>query len=105
MKTDMNIKINGVDFQRNGVGGEPFYQVFFTYKKRGMNEIDLVGVVTDNPTQCFVVDPKDIQNHWRGDVFESELRKAIINHYAKKFDRSYEEERNILNSDSDKKAW
>ncbi len=105
MRTDMDIKINGVDFQRNGIGGDPFYQVFFTYKERGMIPIDLIAVLTDQKTQCFVIDPKEIQNHWRGDRFEKELRMAIINHYAKKYDRTYEEEQKILNNDSKDKAW
>jgi hypothetical protein len=106
MKTDMNIKIDGIEFQRNGIGGQPFYQVFFRYSEKGMEERKLIGVLTGNKTYCFVIDPSDIQNHWRGDNFERELRDAIINHYAKKHDCSYADQRTSMNSEEDRPgAW
>ena len=105
MKTDMNIKIDGIDFQRNGISGQGFYQVFFRYSEKGIPEKNLIGILTDDKTYCFVVDPSDIESHWRGDNFESELRKAIVNHYAKKYGRSYEEQITVLNHDSKDDAW
>jgi hypothetical protein len=99
MVVDTNIKIDGVEFQRNGIGGQPFYQVFFRYSEKGMEERKLIGVLTGNKTYCFVIDPSDIQNHWRGDNFERELRDAVINHYAKVRGRSYLEQRDIMNGE------
>ena len=103
----MDITIDGIDFQRNGIGGEPFYQVFFRFKEPGIPEKPLIGILTGYKCHCFVVDPANIENHWRGDHFESDLRKAICNHYAKKYGRSYEEERTVLNreSDSEDNPW
>ena len=105
MPTDMNIKVDGIDFQRNGISGEGFYQVFFRYSDKGIPERKLIGVITGDKTYCFVIDPSDIENHWRGDNFESDLRKSIVNHYAKKYGRSYEEEREIMNRESKDQPW
>jgi hypothetical protein len=107
MPIDMNIKIDGIAYQRNGISGEPFYQVFFRYSEKGMEERKLIAVLTDRKKHCFVIDPSDIQNHWRGDHFERDLRDAIINDFAKRHERSYAEERDIMNAESgiEDPAW
>ena len=105
MATDTNIKIDGISYQRNGISGEGFYQVFFRFSEKGIAERNLIAVLTGDKTYCFVIDPLDIEDHWRGDNFESDLRKSIVNYYAKKYDCSYEEKREHMNMESNDHPW
>lgn len=68
----MKTKIDTIEFQRNGVMGEPFYAVWFTYEKQ-----KLIAVVTQEAGGCHVIDPLKPENHFRGDHFEKDIRYAI----------------------------
>ena len=76
----MNLKIKSVQFQRNGISGEPFYAVWFSFKEEE-KEYNLIATVTDTKGGSHVVDPNNPGSKWKGDNFEPELRQAIIRDY------------------------
>jgi hypothetical protein len=80
----MIIKVEKIDYHRNGVGGNGFNVVTFTYKYERLT-INMVAVVFEEKGNVAVFD-RDLlgkgviefgQNSWRGDNFEAALRKAI----------------------------
>jgi hypothetical protein len=80
------ITIQQIEHHRNGVAGEPFDVVKFKEGRRKM-----LGVVFDDERYVAVFDrdllAQDVitfgVNSWRGDDYESELRKAIESHWIK----------------------
>lgn len=76
----MKIKVLSVEFHRNGVLGNGFYVVLFTHESTKK-----VAIVFDEPGNVAVLDVGLLaqnniefgENSWRGDEFESELRKAV----------------------------
>jgi len=79
-------KVLKVDHHRNGISGEPFYVVLFeSGGHRKKDRTRMVGIVFDSPYHCAVFDVdllakgciEFIENSWRGDWFEPELRDAI----------------------------
>jgi hypothetical protein len=80
--------IHEIDFQRNGVSGEGFYVVRFWYTEienayEGLSEHTehkLIGVLFNDPSCTAIVDPADLQSHWRGDRFATALREAVVTH-------------------------
>lgn len=70
----MNIidKIISIHYHRNGVRGEGFYVVEFEAEEESM-----VGIVFAEDGYVAILDITDVSQKWRGDVYESELRKAI----------------------------
>ena len=85
---DIKIKINKHGYQRNGVGGEPFHWFDITAKDddgiNGKNR-NLIATLTvdcdefnERPDKfngsCRVISPDNLDDSWRGDVFESEIR-------------------------------
>ena len=74
----MNIVILSCDYHRNGISGEGFESVRFTWtddlgKTRNM----LASMFTNGSGYCAVHDLDDLDACWRGDVFEHELKKAL----------------------------
>lgn len=92
----MNVKIKEVQFQRNGISGEPFHAVWFTLREEGKTH-NLIAVLSDNKGGCFVIDPLAPESHWRGDNFEPDMRYAIVSWYGKKYSLVYTEAKKQLN--------
>lgn len=74
--------INEVNSQRNGVSGEGFFVVKFSYmeieKDGGIGSRDeLMAVMFNDPSRTAIIDPNDLNSHWRGDMFAPTLREAL----------------------------
>ncbi len=75
----LGIKIQTVNFHRNGVSGEGFHLVAFTFtetEQGGGETTSLLATVFEADKHVAVIDPTDLENKWRGDQFEVELRAA-----------------------------
>ena len=76
------IRINQIEYHRNGVAGNGFCVIDFT-KKEGMGISEMIGVVFEEPGNVAILNRELLpnitfgENSWRGDVFEVPLRKAI----------------------------
>lgn len=90
---DMKLKIERIEYHRNGISGAGFHVVTFIMTE-GRQKQNMVAFVFEEPSYCAVIDrdllAKNIigmfdspGNAWRGDNFEPQLRKAI-----KKYDKS-----------------
>ena len=76
----LGIKIQTVSSHRNGVSGEGFHLVAFTFTETdqgGGETTSLLATVFDADKHVAVIDPTDLESKWRGDQFENELRDAI----------------------------
>lgn len=77
----MKIKVTHTARHRNGVGGEPFHVVMFTWNTHRMAAFvfDTQGYVAVTcVTELAAGNIKFANgNSWRGDDFEDDLRKAI----------------------------
>ncbi len=82
------MKITKITYHRNGVGGNGFSVVLFTWRDRDSTPArtrDMVAVLFDQQGDCAVLDVDETakgnveypQNRWRGDDFEPELRAAV----------------------------
>jgi len=78
----MNITIVEKTYQRNGVSGRGFIQIKFRYSAKNEPEgVVLIAIlpVQDNgdiePTECFVINPLDFNDSYRGDTFGYEFAK------------------------------
>jgi hypothetical protein len=81
------IKVRVIEHHRNGVGGAPFHVAIFDEDKRAHPDDQgrKVGILFDQPDHCAVLDIAKLatgdiafgSNSWRGDEYESHLRKAI----------------------------
>ena len=80
----MDLKIKSVQFQRNGICGEPFHAVWFSFTDKGREE-NLIATLTDHKYGCLIIDPLVPESHWRGDHFERDLREAIVHWYSERF--------------------
>ena len=103
MKHDKIINsVEEVSFHRNGVGGNGFYAVLFTADLKTVSEKEAavwaltagegkkdakwLAIVFDEPGSCAVIcldllparGVKFGGNSWRGDLYEPELREAIV---------------------------
>ena len=76
MKSKFIKKVNQVSFQRNGISGRPFYQVDFVLADP---EVRLIAIIPSDSTdiECFVINPADMDSHWRGDRFYFEVKKVV----------------------------
>lgn len=81
----LNIKILEYGYQRNGIGGEGFYYFKITFKDGNRNPRTAIATLyndTDNKGDhpekfngsCRVITPDNLDEHWRGDNFEYEIR-------------------------------
>jgi hypothetical protein len=69
-----------VTYQRNGMSGKGFNVVRFTlHQDPAMpdGDIELLGVVFKDSNFVAVIDPVDLDSHWRGDNFENGLREVV----------------------------
>lgn len=64
-------------FHRNGVGGEPFYEVRFTAQYDGEDTREhVIAIVTDD--ECYMVSLDNPARKWRGsDYFGPQLREWL----------------------------
>ena len=85
----MKLNIKEVSYHRNGVCGEGFNAVLFTWRDEDGKLRNMVASVFDGAGQCAVYDVDELKagniafasgNSWRGDHYEGELRKAIRRH-------------------------
>lgn len=68
--------VTHAEYHRNGVGGEGFWEVRFTTDAGNGESIGVIAILTDS--ECYVVTPSDIRQHWRGtDYFREPLRRFI----------------------------
>ena len=75
------IKIHAIEYHRNGVAGNGFHAILFTCPEHG----NFLATVFPEKGQCAVINTDLLItngvklgiNSWRGDWFETELRKAI----------------------------
>jgi hypothetical protein len=80
----MKLKIIDIEFHRNGVCGAPFDVVLF--QDEGPEDSRKVGIVFEQKGHCAVLavdmlaagDIAFGTNSWRGDHYESDLRKEIV---------------------------
>lgn len=75
------MRIIDTDYQRNGVGGEPFYVVRFHDDDTPLLLIAVIPEPVANDKEhgwqrCYVVSPDAPGEHWRGDVLYSRLAAA-----------------------------
>lgn len=85
----MDIQIQEASFHRNGISGLGFYAIRFLFKPEDSEKPEnFLATLFDEPGACavFSLDRIETQgvgfamgNSWRGDHFESELRKRIEN--------------------------
>lgn len=72
--------VTEIDYQRNGVSGEGFFVLRFQCSSSP--ERPLIGIVFDEaPRHVAVIDPYNLAEHFRGDVFEQGLRQAVAARY------------------------
>jgi hypothetical protein len=77
----MKLKIIDIAFHRNGICGAPFHAIIFRDPDVGQ----MLGVVFDEPHHVAVFNMEKLAignitfgvNSWRGDQYETTLRKAI----------------------------
>ncbi len=78
--------VNKVEYQRNGISGTGFSQVYFRMRNDdGTNGLHLIGVVFPLEKSCAVINPLDASDHYRGDCFEVDLRTAITKDRLEQF--------------------
>jgi hypothetical protein len=90
------ILVEGVDYHRNGVGGNGFHVVAFRWAEDGDEPRAMLGIVFDGQCRVAVLDreqarignifmhPNDTHagcNAWRGDNFQPVLMLAIDGYY------------------------
>ena len=81
----MKLTIIDTAHHRNGIGGAPFDVALF--EDHGPEGTRKVAVLFEAPHHCAVLDVDKLahgdiafgSNSWRGDHYEPELRKAIVN--------------------------
>jgi hypothetical protein len=79
----MNLTIIDIAFHRNGICGAPFNVVLF--EDHGPEGSRKVAILFDEPYHCAVLDVAKLaqgdiafgSNSWRGDTYETNLRREI----------------------------
>jgi hypothetical protein len=103
MSNDLDLNITAIQSHRNGISGNHFYSVFFSFTEDGKSH-DLIAVITSGYGNCFVVSKEDPEMCWRGDHFESELKEGVSQWVSKKWDTPVERIRNELDDDDQGKV-
>ena len=96
----MKITVKSIAYHRNGVSGEPFQVVLFD--SEGYS--NMVAILFPEPFHVAVLNVDQLAkgeirfwyNSYRGDVFESDLRDAIIN-WEKSQWSEFERKREVTN--------
>lgn len=99
MNEPLDIEVTAIQSHRNGISGNHFYSVYFTFKEDGKTH-DLIAVIPGGQGNCFVVSKNDPDACWRGDHFEPDLKEAVAQWVAKKFDRPVETIRKELETNN-----
>jgi len=74
----MKLKMKEKAYHRNGIGGEGFHVVKFVYIDECDAEYPMTATIFKKKGQCAVLqDNTNVDNAWRGDEFEKELREYI----------------------------
>ena len=83
------LRLNRLVYQRNGMSGTGFFVADITLKDRGVPPINLLAVLSTghgddpdgvDPYECYVIDPTDLDNHWRGDNIGVALVPLVREH-------------------------
>lgn len=84
----MRITSVKVTSHRNGVSGDPFYTVSFMHEK-----VQLLAIMPADHVEpirpkkracpCFVINPTHPEEGYRGDLYETAIRQAIIKHHRR----------------------
>jgi len=97
MSKEEKIVVKKIEYNRNGVSGEPFFSVRFTYQDDGVytkgTKFNLIGIIAEDDVDLedgykrfYVVSPKNISDNWRGDQLAGnvieEIKKYIKQKYA-----------------------
>jgi hypothetical protein len=88
----MNIVIKEIQSHRNGVSGNHFFSVFFTFNEDGQIH-DLIGIVMPGAGNCFIVSKDYPEKCWRGDHFEPDLKEAVSQWTSKMWNHPIEKAR------------
>ena len=93
--------ILSVDYQRNGITGQGFYDVRFVFEEEGERPQFLIAIIESSSipdeavpwrkfgpidyskldgTHTYIIDPMDTRNHWRGDRVGFEIVKFLARH-------------------------
>lgn len=95
MQKEFDLNIKAIQSHRNGVSGNPFYSVFFSFIEDGEHH-DLIAVITSGSGNCFIVSKNNPEACWRGDVFESDLKEAVSQWISKRWNVPIEQTRKEL---------
>jgi len=79
------IKIKEIAYHRNGISGNGFHVVLFSFKDENKKIRNMISTVFEEVGSVTVLDVGLLasgciafaQNSWRGDQFENQLRTAI----------------------------
>ncbi len=84
----MELDIQEIAYHRNGISGLGFHAIRFRWQPEGAkNKENFLGILFEEEGSCAVIGLDRIEsqgvefakgNSWRGDYFEPELRKAIL---------------------------
>lgn len=82
----MKIEVLKIAYHRNGVCGEGFHVITFNWKDDNEKLRHMLGIIYKESSYCSILDIDETVkdniefangNSWRGDKFESDLRKTI----------------------------
>lgn len=96
MNNELNLNITAIQSHRNGVSGNHFYSVFFSFIDEDERPHNLIAVITSGSGNCFIVSKDDPEMRWRGDHFESELKEAVSQDVSKRWNVPIEQARQEL---------
>ena len=88
----MKILTTGIKSHTNGVRGEPFYAVYLEHEHER-----LVATVTSQSGGVHIINPTNTAKMYRGDIFESDIRYAIVYWYSLNHNMSIERAKAELN--------
>lgn len=74
----MKLNIESINYHRNGISGAGFHVVRFVDDERP----NMLACVFEELDHVAVLDLDDLPQHWRGDEYTPDLRKAIEKSYA-----------------------
>ena len=85
MNRDIDVEVLNTDYQRNGVGGEGFYAA--TIRCDGQTLLATIAYRDDGETfddcSCRVVDPMNLEEHYRGDAIGCALIPKLTEYLKK----------------------
>lgn len=81
-KLNDTFRTTDVTSHRNGIGGQPFWSVRFSFEEGSFFYPNMVAIVPDNDkatdlVECYVLDLNNPMLNFRGDHFVDLVRKAI----------------------------